>query len=311
MWTCQEISGRMPRSATIKPLATLPGGDDHGHRLSVLRIDRTIHMSEHEESDRHANNLPDSGLIIDSDAWQKSLPVTAWTVLRNADLASVEHFARRYATPIYCYFRRHNIQRDEAKDLTQSFIADKVLQKDFLKQFKPGKDYEPGRRMFRSYLLPALKNHLIDFIRERNRKRMLQVEHAVEGDQHLDLATGKDVEDEVICRTVHDQLKEVLLSVQADCERDGLQDHFRMFCLRHFARPKLSWKEIGLGFDVNWQEAKNRAWTVRDRLKKAVLAELGMQGMSQDEVLEEVRELRRLLKNFVGTGFSFEDWGNE
>ncbi len=314
MWTCPAISGRMSPSTadhgSVRPGRTWLAEKSssvtvYGQWMCLAGIKGTNHMAEREESESQAGELPEFGLIINSDAWEKSLPVTAWDALKDADRDSVEYFARRYATPIYCYFRRHNIQRDQAKDLTQGFLVDKIILGRLLSR------YSPGEHRFRSYLLPALRNYQIDFIRKRNREPTLGLDQVMEGSPDLEPAVEKDVEREVICQCVHDQLREVMLLVQCECKQDGLGDHFLMFCLRHLTNPRPSWKKIGEEFGIDWQEAKNRAWTVRDRLKKAILKEFRMQGMTKDEVLDEIRELKGMFHNFFGTELSFEERENE
>ncbi len=61
-----------------------------------------------------------------------------------------------YWKPVYCFLRRRGYANEEAKDLTQAFFHEIVLGKQLIRQADHGK----GR--FRSFLLTALRNYLIN-----------------------------------------------------------------------------------------------------------------------------------------------------
>jgi RNA polymerase sigma-70 factor (ECF subfamily) len=62
----------------------------------------------------------------------------------------------RYWKPVYCYLRRKGYGNEHAKDLTQGFFHDVVLNRNLVQRVDPCK----GR--FRTFLLHALSQYLID-----------------------------------------------------------------------------------------------------------------------------------------------------
>lgn len=85
---------------------------------------------------------------------------TRWTMVRAAgQVASpeageaLESLCAAYWFPLYAYVRRHGFSKEDAEDLTQSFIARLLAHQDFA-----GLKQENGR--FRAFLLAALKNFL-------------------------------------------------------------------------------------------------------------------------------------------------------
>jgi RNA polymerase sigma-70 factor (ECF subfamily) len=70
-------------------------------------------------------------------------------------LAALEQLCRRYWYPLYAWVRRSGHAHADAADLTQAFFA-RLIEKHGLAGL------EPGATRFRSFLLAALKNFLIN-----------------------------------------------------------------------------------------------------------------------------------------------------
>jgi RNA polymerase sigma factor (sigma-70 family) len=244
-----------------------------------------------EGSDSYVN------LIINSNTWNRSLPVTVWDRLEKANRDSLEYFARRYATPIYCYYRKHNLPREDAKDLTMKFILEKVVQGSLLK------GYRLGQYRFRDYLLRALINFLIDYVRYRDHRKALELERLLQADPGTEPAAMGTPERNFIRDCTHDQLRAVLVRVRSECERDGLGQHFEVFCLRHFDEPQLTWDEIGQRFGIPWQEAKNKAWTIKERLRRAMLDEFKIADMTESQAKKEILGLIAMFPGSSGRDF--------
>jgi len=93
---------------------------------------------------------------------QAQFHTTHWSVVLAAGQDSspaardaLDRLCRTYWYPLYAYVRRSGRGAHEAEDLTQEFFA-RLLRKDFPAGIKP----EGGK--FRSYLLAALKNFLVN-----------------------------------------------------------------------------------------------------------------------------------------------------
>jgi hypothetical protein len=210
----------------------------------------------------------------------------------------VEYFAIRYATPIYCYYRRKwRLDPDEAKDLTMGFIAEKLVSGSLLRKFRP------GQHRFRAYLLRALRNYLVDAYRKKGKLKVLQLDLVLEETPGAEPSVEGGPETVFIRDCTHDQLRAALLRVREECLRDGLGEHFQIFCLRQLSEPQPGWSEIGRRFGLSWQAAKNKAWTVQERLRKAVLEEFKLADMTAEQVKEEIRSRRDDFQGSAGRDF--------
>lgn len=274
-----------------------------GKRRLVSHTDEIARMNE-RQTPQEPEELTRFGLVLNSKAYSQSLPVTVWDKLRDADRQSVEYFAVRYATPIYCYYRRKwRLAPDEAKDLTMGFIAEKLVAGGLLKKFRP------GQRRFRAYLLRALRNYFIDARRKKDKLRMLQLDQVMEESPDAEPRIDDPAEKEFVRNCTHDQLRAALLRVREGCLGDGLEEHLQLFFLRHFTDSRPGWDEIGRRFGIGWQEAKNKAWTVKERLRKAVLAEFRIAGLNDSQARDEIRSLMGLFQESTGEDFSLTEGG--
>jgi len=101
-----------------------------------------------------------------------SFATTRWSIVLSAgQRASAEsddalaELCGRYWYPLYAYVRRHVANAEEARDLTQEFFA-RLLEKNLLAYA------DPARGRFRSFLLTASRNFLVnEWQRGRAQKR--------------------------------------------------------------------------------------------------------------------------------------------
>ncbi|MDB6071291.1 MAG: hypothetical protein JWL81_2462 [Verrucomicrobiales bacterium] len=98
-------------------------------------------------------------------------PPTRWTLildLRSGDAGAADRalteLCRLYWYPVYAFVRRQGSGPEDAQDLTQSFFA-RLLERNDL----AGVQQEKGR--LRTYLLGAMKNHLIQDWRHRSAQK--------------------------------------------------------------------------------------------------------------------------------------------
>jgi hypothetical protein len=95
---------------------------------------------------------------------------THWSLIEKVgnegdkDRALIASLLENYWKPVYCYLRHKGYGNEDAKDLTQGFFHEVVLDRNLVQRADPAK----GR--FRSFLLHALNQYLIN---ERD-KRMAQ-----------------------------------------------------------------------------------------------------------------------------------------
>ena len=119
---------------------------------------------------------------------------THWSLIENIqqetdkDRSLIGLLLERYWKPVYCYLRRKGYQNEEAKDLTQGFFHEIVLNRHLVERA----DSSKGR--FRSFLLHALDQFLIDRIRRESTQSHIPKEKLVP----FDIADPPELPDTVI-----------------------------------------------------------------------------------------------------------------
>ncbi|MDM8007514.1 MAG: sigma-70 family RNA polymerase sigma factor [Phycisphaerae bacterium] len=233
--------------------------------------------------------------LIDSGAWKKSLPPTMWSCIERAqggDQAAITDLARRYGTPVFCYFRQHGMNPEAAKDLTQDLFLKLTRGQLFAK-------LRPRVYRFRSFLKRALSNMFIDAIRRAQvdirwpEGGLACLDRVMEGAAQLEPAEGETPEEAFDREYGHTLLSAVIVRVGAECERDGLGVHFEIFAAKHLENPPLGWVEIGPKYGLSADAVRNRAKTVQDRFRKALEEEIRTPDMSDAEFAEEIADLIR------------------
>ncbi|GJM24858.1 MAG: RNA polymerase subunit sigma-24 [Phycisphaerae bacterium] len=131
-----------------------------------------------------------------------------------------------YWAPIYAFLRRRGNQPDVACDLTQDFIAEVVLQRDLVNRAR--KD----RGRFRTFLLTALSNYVIDHSRSRQAKsirrtRLIppdEMEHVL-GEQFNE----QDPADAFDRRWATSIMENTIRQLEDDCMKTGLEKHWKAY----------------------------------------------------------------------------------
>ncbi len=96
---------------------------------------------------------------------------THWSLIEDVkkcpdeDRALIGLLLERYWKPVYCYLRRKGHGNEQAKDLTQGFFHEIVLNRQLIERA----DISKGR--FRTLLLHALNQYLIDEQRRESARK--------------------------------------------------------------------------------------------------------------------------------------------
>ena len=232
---------------------------------------------------------------------------TCWTQMMDARTSNearqrliVEGLLRQYWKPVYCYLRRKGYHNDKAKDLTQGFFMDIVLQRDLFQQANPQK----GK--FRSFLLTALNRFVIDQHRHESAR---QPSTPMVGLDDLDLSRvsakprGDSPEACFNHAWIADLLEQVMLDVKRECQRTNIKQHWQVFEDRMLIPILKRSKPLSLpsicekyGID-NERIASNMIVTVKRRLKKALERNMRKLGDTSPEMNEQVDELLRFLES--------------
>jgi RNA polymerase sigma-70 factor (ECF subfamily) len=226
---------------------------------------------------------------------------THWTLIQkiksdeDKDRVLIGLMLERYWKPIYCYLRRKGYANESAKDLTQGFLHEVVLNRGLVHKA----DQSRGR--FRSLLLTALKRYLIN-IREGEAARtrippdkLVSLEIVAPPELHM--VTESNPDDFYHYVWLSALLEQVLSAVQTSCEQDGLQIHWQVFDDR-IVRPILqgstvpSLTEISRKYDIqDEKKTSNMLVTVKRRFQAALKEYVRTTVASDKYVQEELTEI--------------------
>jgi DNA-directed RNA polymerase specialized sigma24 family protein len=233
---------------------------------------------------------------------QEYFLTTHWSLVEqirsdeDKDRALIGILLERYWKPVYCYLRRKGCGNEEAKDLTQGFFHEVVLNRDLVQRADPTK----GR--FRTFLLHALDGYLINERRREGRQKRTPKGGLVA----LDIAEEPALPEAVVSRSAEDSyhyawtaalLDHVLAEVETQCLVDGMETHWKVFqdrvvqpILSDTSPPPLS--ELCRRHDIaDTTKASNMVTTVRRRLQKALVRYLRTTATGEDEIAEEFGEI--------------------
>jgi RNA polymerase sigma-70 factor (ECF subfamily) len=202
----------------------------------------------------------------------------------------------RYWKPVYFYLRRKGHNNEEAKDLTQGFFHEIVLNRNLIQRA----DQSKGR--FRSFLLHALERYLIDERHKQNAQKRIPkdklisldtVEEPVFPHVHQDMTA----EESYNYGWMSALLDRVLSDVEAKCNEQNMSIHWNIFndrlvqpILKQQASPSLEdiCKKYGI---ANRKKASNMTITVK-RCFQAVLQEhVRSTVISNEQTREELQEI--------------------
>ena len=198
----------------------------------------------------------------------------------------------RYWKPVYCFLRHKEYSNEEAKDLTQGFFHEIVLEKDLVERA----DQSKGR--FRTFLLHALDQYLLNEKRrqttqKRSPKGKLVSFEIINPPMLPEAISNLEPEDSFNYAWTASMLDQVLSEVEERCLEDDLETHWRVFQDR-VVRPilentsPLSFAEVCEKYGIDDQKkAANMVTTVKRRLQKALKQYIRNTATSDDEIHKE------------------------
>ena len=228
---------------------------------------------------------------------------------QDKDKTLIGHLLGRYWKPVYCYLRRKGYDNEQAKDLTQAFFHEVVLNRGLVQRA----DQAKGR--FRSFLLHALNQYVTkQGLKERALKRIPKEKFV-----SLDLVEPPPVLPESIADSTAEEsyhytwvsamLEHVLSDVEAECHEQGMQIHWRLFHAR-IVQPILGTQSAPSITDLceihgvgDAKKASNMIITVKRRFQTMLMHYVRSTVLSEGQASEEMRDL---LHFFPKTAQHFE-----
>lgn len=233
---------------------------------------------------------------------QESFLTTHWSLVEHIrsdedkDRALIGLLLERYWKPVYCYLRHKGCDNEEAKDLTQGFFHEVVLNHDLVQRADAAK----GR--FRTFLLHALDQYVINERRRQGRQKRRPKGELVA----LEVAELPALPEALVSRSPEDTyhyawmaalLDHVLEEVEMQCLADGMETHWKVF-QDQVVQPIMSdssppaFSEVCRRYAIaDSKKASNMVTTVKRRLQKALTQYLRTIATSEDEIEEEFDEI--------------------
>ncbi|MHC4205992.1 MAG: RNA polymerase sigma factor [Planctomycetota bacterium] len=231
---------------------------------------------------------------------------THWTLIEDfkvkpdKNIALVGLLLETYWKPIYCYLRRKGRDNEQAKDLTQDFFHEVVLNRNLIGRA----DKDKGR--FRSFLLYALNQYLINKDRDKRAQKRIPREKLVSLDmtefpnlpQSFSQASAEDSYNYAWLSAL---LERVISELRISCSEHGMETHWLLF-KEHVLDPILgadepaSLKELCDKYSIeNTKKASNMMMTVKRRFHKVLLEHVRKSVASEEQISEELEYLLKFL----------------
>ena len=230
---------------------------------------------------------------------------THWTLIEgikskaDTDKALIGLLLDRYWKPVYCYLRHKGYDNERAKDLTQDFFHEVVLNRNMVQRAQQCK----GR--FRSFLLHALNQFLIDRTRQRQALKRIPRDRLVSLDSLDPEAVPQTIshvgpEDSFNYAWKTALLDRVLSEVEEGCRRQGMEIHWNVFrdkvvrpILENVEVPSLT--EICARYAVEDEAvASNMIITAKRRFQSELRKHIRNTVLSENQVDEELSEILNL-----------------
>jgi RNA polymerase sigma-70 factor (ECF subfamily) len=231
---------------------------------------------------------------------------THWSMLEgikkrdDKEHALIGLLLQRYWKPVYCYLRRKGYDNEQAKDLTQGFFHEVVLDRDLIDRA------DPSKGSFRSLLLHALNHYVVDEQRKESARKRIPRDKLVRLDI-TDPPALSDVVDELGPEETFnyawkaDLLERALSEVKESYIKQGMETHWHVFRDRLLQplienQQPIPLKQICTQYGIDDESTASHMLETVKRRFQSVLKKQVRQTVLTGQVVEE--ELKEILKFF-------------
>jgi DNA-directed RNA polymerase specialized sigma24 family protein len=232
---------------------------------------------------------------------------THWSLIEDMqehedkDRALVGLLLERYWKPVYCYLRRKGYGNEPAKDLTQGFFHEVVLNRSLVERA----DHSKGR--FRTFLLHALNQYLVDEQRKETAQKRIPESKLISLDASHPPVLPQEVselgpEQCFDYAWKADLLDRALSELKQWYVGRGMETHWQLFWDR-LVRPSLegleapSLAQLCERYGVESEtKASNMLGTVKRQFQAILVKHIRQTVLSGEAAEEELGEMFRFLK---------------
>jgi hypothetical protein len=237
---------------------------------------------------------------------RESFLTTHWSLVedikrKNDDNALIGLLLERYWKPVYCFLRHKDYNNEQAKDLTQGFFHEVVLNRHLVHRAHASK----GR--FRTFMLHALDQYVVDQQRKESTQKRIPGDKLI----RLDFC-NPSVFDEPMCELDAEQsfyyawkadlLERVLTEVKATYIKQDMETHWHVFQDR-LLKPILENRKAPSMTEICGQHGIENEITASNMLKTAkrlfqsTMRKHACQTVASGELVEE--EIQEIFE-FIG-----------
>lgn len=203
---------------------------------------------------------------------------------------------QRYWYPLYAYVRRRGNLPHDAQDLTQSFFA-RLLEKRLLERV------DPAKGKFRTFLLTAMKNFLLDEWNKANAQKrggqvsILSIDEEVAEEQYAREPTDGITPDQLYERRwAMTLLDQAMARLETEYRRAGKAKLFDALHGSLLGAKEASYSEIGGGLGLAEGAVKVAAHRLRKRFRNHLRDEIAATVGEEADVDAELQELFAALR---------------
>ena len=241
------------------------------------------------------SQFPEPGRSFATTQW--SIVLRAGQQAEPAGAAALAALCERYWSPVYVYVRRRCRDEHSARDLTQGLFA-QLLEQNAIAQASP----ERGR--FRSFLLTAAKNYLINAAlheqaeKRGGKRRLLSLDWEAGESRWRQLEPAHTATAErLFDREWALQLLEgVLRQLRNEFTASGKLEQFEV--LRHSlagGSDRTPYALLGEQLGISTEAARQAVHRLRKRYREVLRQEVGATLAPEEDVEDEIRRLIEIL----------------
>lgn len=232
-------------------------------------------------------------------------PATQWSLVAVAGLGNAKGarealgvLLRRYQPALEAHLVQKRIDPQRVADLVQGFISDKIVEQNLLSRA------DRGKGKFRTFLLTALQNYVVDQVRQENsRKRSPAGGAPVSLDLAAEAAAGGPSTDVFDVAWAREVLAEAIRRMKAECDASARDDVWGIFEQRILkpsveGAPPIAYELLVSRFKFKSPvQAANVLITGKRMFVRVLRQVVGEYAVNGDEIEQELADLREILRS--------------
>lgn len=228
-------------------------------------------------------------------------PTTQWSLVRRAadggdSSGALEELLKRYLPSLKAHLASRGVQQDEAEDVVQAFVLDKVVSGALMSYA----DQRRGR--FRTFLLNVLDNYLSNYRRHARAKARRPDRPVVDANEVSVVADrGPSPSSRVEITWANDLVREAVRRMEAECRQSGAETTWGVFEAR-VLQPALGesvaldYRDLVKRFGFRSpSQAHNQLATAKRMFIRNLRSVVAEYARDEAEIDEEIRDLKRVL----------------